>query len=123
MPDPVSLLEYEALARETLSGPAFDYFAAGAGAEITVRENRSAFDAIRLRPRVLVRVGNRDQSVALFGRALPSPIVVAPMAFQKMAHADGELATVRACATAGAAFVASTVATVGLEEIAAATSA
>src|SRR5436190_14131010 len=122
MSEPVSLIEYEALARETLSGPAFDYFASGAGAEITVRENREAFDAIRLRPRVLVPAGTRDQSVTLFGRRLHSPIVVAPMAFQKMAHPDGELATVRACATAGTVFVASTVATVGLEEIAAATS-
>jgi 4-hydroxymandelate oxidase len=57
----------------------------------------------------------------LFGREFPSPILVAPMAFQKLAHPDGELATARACATAGAVFVASTVATVGLEEIAAAT--
>jgi 4-hydroxymandelate oxidase len=121
MPDPVSLIEYEALARETLSGPAFDYFASGAGAEITVRENRQAFDDLRLRPRVLVPVGTRDQSITLFGRTLPSPIVVAPMAFQKMAHPDGELATVGACAAAGAVFVASTVATVGLEETAAAT--
>jgi 4-hydroxymandelate oxidase len=121
MPDPVSLIEYEALARQTLGGPAFDYFASGAGAEITVRENQEAFNAIRLRPRVLVRVGQRDQLVTLFGRQLPSPIFVAPMAFQKMAHPDGELATVRACAAAGAVFVASTVATVGLEEIAAAT--
>src|SRR5262245_37912391 len=121
MTDPVSLLEYEDMARKTLSGPAFDYFASGAGAEITVRENQLAFEAIRLRPRVLVPVGRRDPSVTLFGRQHPTPIIVAPMAFQKMAHPDGELATARGCATAGAVFVASTVATVGLEEIAAAT--
>jgi 4-hydroxymandelate oxidase len=120
MPDPVNLLEYEALARQALSGPAFDYFAAGAGAEITVRENRGAFDDLRLRPRVLVPVGRRDQSITLLGRSLPSPLVVAPIAFQRMAHPDGELATARACAAAGVVFVASTVATTGLEEIAAA---
>src|SRR4051794_8592952 len=121
MADPVSLLEYEALARQTLSGPAFDYFAAGAGAEVTVRENRSGFDALRLRPRVLVPVGGREHSVTLLGRTYPSPILVAPMAFQKIAHPDGEPATARACHAAGAVFVASTVATVSLEEIAAAT--
>jgi 4-hydroxymandelate oxidase len=120
MTEPVSLLEYEARAREVLPRAAFDYFASGAGCEVTVRENRSAFDALRLRPRVLVPVGTRDQSITLFGRRLPSPVVVAPMAFQKLAHPDGELATARACATAGAVLVASTVATVGLEEIAAA---
>ena len=121
MPDPVSLLEYEALAKQTLSGPAFDYFAAGAGDEITVRENRTGFDALRLRPHVLVPVGGRDQSVTLLGRTYPSPILVAPMAFQKIAHPDGEPATARACAAVGAVLVASTVATVSLEEIAAAT--
>jgi 4-hydroxymandelate oxidase len=121
MPEPVSLVEYEALARETLSRAAYDYFASGAGAEVTVRENQEAFRSIRLRPRVLVPVGRRAQSVTLFGRELPSPIIAAPMAFQKMAHPEGELATVLACAGAGVVFVASTVATVGLEEIAAAT--
>jgi 4-hydroxymandelate oxidase len=123
MPDPVSLLEYEAGAREVLPRPAFDYFAAGAGCEVTVRENRSAFDALRLRPRVLVPVGKRDQSITLFGRTLPSPILVAPMAFQKIAHPDGEPGTARGAAAAGALFVASTMATVSLEEIAAASSA
>jgi 4-hydroxymandelate oxidase len=120
MSDPVSLSDYEHRAREVLPRPAFDYFAAGAGAEITLRENREAFDALRLKPRVLVPVGMRDQSVTLLGRRLPSPILVAPMAFQKMAHPGGELATARACAAAGALFVASTMATVTLEEIAAA---
>lgn len=120
MPDPVNLLEYEALARAALPGPAFDYFAAGAGAEVTVRENRAAFDGIRLRPRVLVPVGRRDQSITLFGCSLPCPLIVAPVAFQKMAHPEGELATARASAAAGVVFVASTVATTSLEEIAAA---
>jgi 4-hydroxymandelate oxidase len=123
MPDPVNLLEYEALARATVPKPAFDYFASGAGCEITTRENRSAFDDLRLRPRVLIPVGKRDQSITLFGRTLPSPILVAPMAFQKVAHPDGEPATARGCAAAGVLFVASTMASVSLEEIAAATSA
>ena len=121
MPEPVSLIEYEALARQALSGPAYEYFAAGAGDEVTVRENRSAFDSFRLRPRVLVGVGRRDHSVELLGRTYPSPILVAPMAFQKIAHPDGELATTRACATAGVTLVASTMATTTMEEMAAAT--
>ena len=123
MSDPVNLLEYEELARATIPRPAFDYFASGAGCEVTVRENRSAFDALRLRPRVLVPVGERDQSITLFGSRLSSPILVAPMAFQKVAHPDGEPATARGCAAAGVLFVASTMATVSLEEIAVSTSA
>jgi 4-hydroxymandelate oxidase len=121
MPDPVCLADYECLARAALPGPVFDYCAAGAGAEITLRENREAFDSLRLRPHVLVPVGTRDLSITLFGRKLATPIVVAPMAFQKMLHPDGELAMARACAAAGAVVVASTMATVALEEIAAAT--
>src|SRR5262245_48264296 len=121
MPEPVSLLEYELRAREVLPRAAFDYFASGAGCEVTVRENRAAFDTLHFRPRVLVPVSTRDLSTTMFGSRLESPIVVAPMAFQKLAHPDGEIATARACAAAGAVFVASTVATAGLEEIAAAT--
>jgi 4-hydroxymandelate oxidase len=119
MNDPVNLLEYEALARACLSGPVFDYFAAGAAAEITLRENRTAFDDLRLRPRVLVPVGSRNHSIELFGQRLASPLVVAPMAFQRLAHPDGEIGAARAAAAAGAVYVASTMATTSLEEIAA----
>jgi 4-hydroxymandelate oxidase len=121
MPEPVNLLEYEALARQALPRPVFDYYAGGAGDEVTVRENRSAFDQLWLRPRVLVGVGHRNSSVSLLGRMLPAPIIIAPTAFQRMAHPDGELAAARACAAAGLVYVASTVATTRLEEIAAAT--
>jgi 4-hydroxymandelate oxidase len=118
MSHPISLSEFECRAREILSRSAFEYFASGAGAEITLRENRDAYDSLRLRPRVLVPVSERDMSIELFGQRLKSPLIVAPMAFQKMAHPDGELATARACAAAGATMVASTVATCSIEEIA-----
>ena len=98
----------------------FDYFASGAGAEITLRANRSDFDHIRLRPHALVGVSERDHSTMVFGQKIPSPIAVAPMAFQKLAHADGEIATVRGCWSGRSALVASTMSTVSMEEIAAA---
>jgi 4-hydroxymandelate oxidase len=120
LPPPINLLEYEERARRLLPQMVYDYFASGAGAEITVRSNRSDFDRIRLRPRALVGVGERDHSATIFGQKIPSPIAVAPMAFQKMAHPDGEIATVRGTGSAGALFVASTMATATLEEIAAA---
>ena len=120
MNEPINLLDYEAQARQALPKAWFEYFAAGSGAEITVRENCTAFDSIRLRPHVLVPVGERDPSITLFGRTQPTPFIIAPMAFQKLAHPDGECATARACTQAGATFVASTVATCSLEEIASA---
>lgn len=119
MDQPLNLLEYEEHARQRLPQMVYDYFASGAGAEITVRSNRSDFDRLRLRPRALVGVGERDLSVTIFGQKIPSPIAVAPMAFQKLAHPDGEIATVRGAGSAGALFVASTIATTSLEEIAA----
>lgn len=122
MDQPITLADYERQARDVLERTRYEYFAAGAGAEITLRENREAYDTLRLRPRVLTPVGNRNHAINLFGHEIPSPILVAPMAFQKLAHPEGEIATARACATAGAAYVASTVATCSLEEIAAASS-
>jgi 4-hydroxymandelate oxidase len=120
MNEPVNLLEFEERARQSLSQMVFDYFASGAGAEATLRANRSDFDRIRLRPRALVGVGQRDLSTTVFGQHVPSPIAVAPMAFQKLAHQEGEIAAVRAAGNAGMVFVASTMSTVTMEEIAAA---
>ncbi|MCE9533676.1 MAG: alpha-hydroxy-acid oxidizing protein [Planctomycetes bacterium] len=120
MNDLVNLLEYEERARQVLPRMVYDYFASGAGAELTVGANCSDFDRLRLRPRALVGVGNRDHSTTVFGQKIPSPIAVAPMAFQKLAHVDGEMASVRGSGTAGALFVASTMATYRMEEMAAA---
>ena len=120
MNTPINLLEYEDRARQLLPKMVFDYFASGAGAEITVRANRQDFDRLKLRPRALVGVAHRDQATTIFGQTIPAPIAVAPMAFQKLAHPDGEIAAVRAAGAAGSLFVASTMSTVRLEEIAAA---
>jgi 4-hydroxymandelate oxidase len=120
MGQPINLLEFEEQARQVLPSMVFDYFASGAGAGVTVRANRSDFDAIHLRPRALVGVDNRDHSTTIFGQTILSPIAVAPMAFQKMAHADGEIGSVRGAGAAGVLFVASTMSTVTMEEIAAA---
>jgi 4-hydroxymandelate oxidase len=119
MLEPVNVLDYEERAREVLSKSVFDYFASGSGAEVTVRANAQAFEELSLRPRVLVPVGDRDLSTTVLGRKLPTPIIVAPMAFQKLAHPDGEIGAVRAAGAAGATFTASTMANTVIEEIAA----
>jgi 4-hydroxymandelate oxidase len=119
----VSLADLEAAARERLPAMAYDYYAGGAHDEITLRENRSAYDRIALRPRVLVDVSKRDTSVSVLGHPLAAPVLVAPMALQRMAHPDGELATARAAAAAKSLMVVSTLATSTLEEVAAAAAA
>ena len=119
--EPLTLAEFEALARGRISDPAaWDYYAGGAGDEITLRAERTAWDRLRLRPRVLVDVAERDLGTVAFGRSLPHPIVVAPTAAHDLAHADGELATLRGAAATGALMTLSTISSQPVEAIASA---
>ena len=91
---------------------------AGAGDEITLRENQSAFDRLRLHPRVLMDVSALDTRLTLFGQALEFPILLAPAAYHRLVHAEGEIATVRGAGAAGATLVASSFATTSIEDMA-----
>lgn len=114
------LVELEELARGALPPDVFDYYAGGAEDENTLRANRAAFARYALRRRVMVDVSAVDASVELLGTRLPHPILLAPTAFQGLAHPEGEIASVRGAGAAGALYVASTLSTTSLEEIAAA---
>ncbi len=116
----VNLTEAEHLARERLPAAIYEYFSGGAHDEITLAENRRAYERLALRPRVMVDVGHRELATTLLGRPVPMPIVVAPMAMQRMAHPEGELATARAAAQSGALMVVSTLASQTVEDIRAA---
>ncbi|HUO74426.1 MAG TPA: alpha-hydroxy acid oxidase [Solirubrobacteraceae bacterium] len=94
----ISLADYGRAAAGALDAGARAYFAGGAGDEITMRDNLAAWQRLAIRPRTLVGVGNRELSVTLLGRRRPHPIVIAPMAYQRLAHVDGEIATARAAA-------------------------
>jgi len=118
-----NLHEVELMAREILPAPTYDYFAGGANDEITLHANRRGFDEISIRHRVLVDVSRRNLAVSLLGNPSPAPLIVAPMAFQRLAHPDGELATAGAAAGLGLTMTLSTFSTVSLEEVRAATSA
>jgi isopentenyl diphosphate isomerase/L-lactate dehydrogenase-like FMN-dependent dehydrogenase len=115
---PVNVGEYERLAEELLEPGAFGYFAGGAGDEWTLRENRAAFERWVLRPRVLVDVSAVSTSTTVLGTEISLPVLVAPVAFQRVAHPDGELATARAAAAAGTIMCLSTMATTGPAEVA-----
>lgn len=118
MNSPVNVVEYERLAEERLEPGAFGYFAGGAGDEITLRANVEAFQRLMLRPRVLADVSGVTTSATVLGTEVSMPLLVAPVAFQRLAHPDGELATARAAAGAGTIFCLSTVATASPAEIA-----
>lgn len=116
---PANLDEYEAAARALLPKSVYDYYAGGAEDELTLRWNRTAYRRYLFRPRVLVDASRVDPSVELLGERLRFPVLLAPTAFQRLAHPDGELATARAAAAAGTALIASTLSNVRVEEIAA----
>jgi 4-hydroxymandelate oxidase len=116
----VNLFEAQEQARAKLPAETFDYFAGGANDEVSLRANRRIYDDISLRYRVLVDVSVRSTATTLFGQKVAAPIVIAPMAFQRMAHPDGELAVAGAAHEAGILMTASTFATCCLEDIAAA---
>ena len=99
---------------------AHGYFAGGAGDEITLRDNEASWSRLALRPQVLVDVGERDLCVSVLGRELPHPIVVAPMAYQKHAHEDGEAGLARAAAATDSTFVLSSQTTTSPADVAAA---
>jgi isopentenyl diphosphate isomerase/L-lactate dehydrogenase-like FMN-dependent dehydrogenase len=114
----ISLADYERAAEEVLELGAHAYYAGGATDELTLRDNIDAWQRIALMPRVLVGAAERDPSVSILGRRRPHPLIVAPMAFQRLAHEDGELAVARASAAAGATITVSTYSTATLPGIA-----
>jgi len=114
----VSLSDHEAHARTRLDDNAWAYFSGGAADELTLRANQQAWDAWRLLPRVLQPLAGGHTRVQLLGRTLAHPILLAPVAYQVMAHPDGELATAHAAAALGAGLVLSTQASLPLETVA-----
>src|SRR5687768_15725824 len=119
-PAPVTVAEFEAQARERLPPSVYDFCAGGAGAERTVAANEAAFARATLLPRVLVDTSRVATSVSLLGIRLGTPVLLAPVAFTRLLHPDGECAAARAAAAAGSLAVVSTMASCTMEEVAAA---
>ncbi len=115
----VNLFDYEALAQQRMTPVIWDYFQGGSDDEITLRNNRSAFERIRLRPRMLIDVSNVQMQTSLLGASVNMPILVAPMSAHTLIHPEGELATARGSGQAGTILTVSTFSTYSIEEIAA----
>lgn len=116
--EPINIFDYEILAQARMETGAWNYYQSGSDDEVTLRANRTAFERIRLRPRVLVDVRACDMRTNVLGTPVSMPILIAPTAFHCLAHAEGECATARAAGRAGALMVASTSSTRSLEDIA-----
>ena len=116
----INVADFERVAAEKLDAATFGYFAGGAGDEVTLRDNVDAWRRARLRPRVLVDVGEVSTRAEVLGGAVSMPVLVAPVAFQRLADPDGEEAMARATAAAGTVMCLSTIATARPSEVAAA---
>ncbi len=116
---PINLFEYESLAKQQLSSMTWGYYSSGALDEITLKNNRKSFNNYQLYPKVLVDVSQINLSTKLLGQTLSMPIGVAPMAFQCLAHPQGEKATAKVLSDLKTLLILSTLSTTSLEEVAA----
>ena len=118
--DIAAVADYAAYDRRRLDDNAWAYLDGAAGDELTRTWNRAAFDRQALLPRVMAEVVGGHCRTTLFGREYPCPVLLAPVAWQKLFHPDGELATAYTAAALGVGMVLSTLASSSLEEVAAA---
>lgn len=116
--DVVAVSDYEPLARARMGAAAWAYLQGGAADELTLNENQAAFRRLRLLPRVLAELDGGNTELTLVGQRLDYPILLAPVAFQQLAHAEGEAATVLAASAMQAGMVVSTQASITLETLA-----
>ena len=113
-----ALSDYESLAAAVLPAAVWDFVAGGSGSETTLRGNRTALDAMTLMPRVLAGVHEPDTTCTVLGNEIAMPALVAPMAYQRLLHPEGELLLARAAAESRIPYVISTLSSYPLEKIA-----
>ncbi|MCW5590138.1 MAG: alpha-hydroxy-acid oxidizing protein [Legionellales bacterium] len=111
------LASYEALAKKKLEKSIFDYVCGGSGNEITLQSNNAAFQKFTFLPQSLKGIVKVDTSVNLLGNKLKTPVLIAPTAFHKMLHPEGEIAMAKAVENSGSLMIVSTMATTSLEKI------
>ena len=116
---PLNVWDYERLAEEKLDAGAHGYYAGGAGDERTLRDNVEAYTRWKLRPRMLVDVDTCTTATTVLGTEISLPVLVAPVAFQRVAHPDGEVGMARAALGADTIMCLSTIATSTPAEVAA----
>ena len=95
----------------------FDYVDRGSYDEHTIRANRAALDAIRLRQRVMVDVSERSTQATMLGHAVTMPVAIAPTGLTGIMHPDGELLAARAAAAFGVPFALSTMSILSIEQV------
>ncbi|NUR58752.1 MAG: alpha-hydroxy-acid oxidizing protein [Catenulispora sp.] len=115
--------DYRSAAQEQVTPDVWDFIDGGAETERTVAANRAAFGRVTLRPRALVDTEVCDTRTAVLGSPVATPLAVAPTAYHRLVHPEGEVATARGAGAAEALYTVSIFASRTLEDIAAATTA
>jgi len=118
----VNVQDFRLLARRRLPKVVFDYLDGGAEDEITLHENRRAFEDLTFRPRHAVAFPDYDLRARVLGCDLAMPVMLAPVGYSSVMHSRGELAAARAAGNAGTAYILSTISGSALEDVKAATS-
>lgn len=117
-PDLHCAQDYETLAQRFIDPAHYAYIAGGSGDDLTARANLAAFNRWSICPRLLRDVREGSTRLTLAGQPLPHPILLAPVAYQTLAHPLGELETVRGAAVMETPVIASTLSSHTLEQIA-----
>jgi L-lactate dehydrogenase (cytochrome) len=114
----VTIGDLREIARRQVPRAVFDYTDGAAGAEISLRRSREAFERVEFRPRVLRNVSAVDPSTTLLGIRAALPLVFAPTGFTRLMHTEGESAVGRVAERAGVPYALSTMGTTSLEALA-----
>ena len=113
----INIDDYARAAKTRLDKNAHGYYASGAHDEISLRDSHTAYDRIQIHYRVLVDVSERTASTTVLGQKISMPVMIAPTAFHKMAHEDGEVATARAAGDADTIMILSSLSNVPVEDV------
>ena len=112
-----NVADYARAARVTLPKEVCDYYEGGALDEITLRENVSGWEKLKLYYRVLAGVGPRELGTTVLGHSISTPIAIAPTAFHKLACPEGEIAAAKAAKATGTLFILSSLSNTAMEAV------
>lgn len=121
MPDlssAVNIGDLRLAARRRLPRAIFDFFDGGAEDEIALRDNRAAWERVRLAPRVLRDVSKIDMSCEILGGPSRMPLVIAPTGGIGIGWPGADIAIAGAAAQHGIPYTLSTTATATIEAVA-----
>jgi len=113
----LAIKDYEQAAKSKIDEAFFEYYAGGAADELTLKENRASYGRIKLLPRVLADVSERDMSTNILGQEISFPLIIAPTAMAKMAHPDGEIAIAQAAKNTGLIQCLSTLSNASIQDV------